>query len=150
VTLEDFGNLSDIIAAIATIATLAYLAYQIRLNTKSNQAATASAWFQQESTVCMFIAQHANIYRRGRANLEALNDDEAIVFQQIVSLEVADVWSGMIQHRNGQISQAELDSYEVTWRNFMTEPGFRSAWADLRAEYDDGFCQWVDGITDTS
>ena len=50
-TLEDIGNLGDFIAAIATIATLAYLAFQIRLNTKSNQASTASAWFEQESTI---------------------------------------------------------------------------------------------------
>ena len=98
-TLEDIGNLGDFIAAIATIATLAYLAFQIRLNTKSNQASTASAWFEQEATIAMFIAQHANIYRRGNANFEELNEDEAVVFLQIVTLQIGDVWSGMIQHK---------------------------------------------------
>ena len=149
-TLEDIGNLGDIIAAIATIATLAYLAYQIRLNTKSNQAATASAWFEQESAIAMFIAQHANVYRRGNANLEELNEDEAVIYLQIVSVEVADVWSGMIQHKSGLISETNLATYEVTWKTYMTEPGFRSAWSILKSEYDEDFCQWIDSISAAS
>ena len=145
--LEDIGNLGDIIAAIATIATLAYLAYQIRLNTKSNQAATASAWFEQESAIAMFIAQHANVYRRGNANFEELNEDEAVIYLQIVTVEVADVWSGMIQHKSGLISETNLATYEVTWKNYMAEPGFRSAWLILKDEYDEDFCLWVDNIS---
>jgi hypothetical protein len=146
-SFEDIGNLGDFIAAIATIATLAYLAYQIKLNTKSNQASTAIAWFGQESTLAMFIAQHANIYRRGNANLEALNEDEAVVFLQIVTIEIADVWSGMIQHRSGLISEFELATYEIMWKNYIAKPGFRSAWLKIRSEYDKDFCQWVDSIS---
>ena len=146
-TLEDIGNLGDFIAAIATIATLAYLAFQIRLNTKSNQASTASAWFERESTIAMFIAQHANIYRRGNANLEELNEDEAVVYMQIVSVEIGDVWSGMIQCKNGLISASDLATYEAMWKNYMAKPGFRSAWLDIRGEYAEDFCQWVDSVS---
>ena len=146
-TIEDFGNLGDFIAAIATIATLAYLAFQIRLNTKSNQASTASAWFEQESAIAMFIAQHANIYRRGNANLEELNEDEAVVFSQIVSLQIGDVWLGMIQYKNGLLSESDLATYEVVWKNYMANPGFRSAWSNLRGEYTEDFRQWVDSVT---
>ena len=146
-TLEDIGNLGDFIAAIATIATLAYLAFQIRLNTKSNQASTASAWFEQESTLAMFIAQHANIYRRGNSSFEELNEDEAVVYLQIVAVEIGDVWSGMVQHKNGLISVADLATYEVIWKNYMAEPGFRSAWSKLRGEYAEDFCQWVDSVS---
>ncbi len=146
-TFEDIGNLGDFIAAIATIATLAYLAFQIRLNTKSNQASTASAWFEQEATLAMFIAQHANIYRRGSTSFEGLNEDEAVVYLQIVALEIGDVWSGMVQHKNGLISETELATYEVMWKNYMAKPGFRSAWSKLRGEYADDFCQWVDSVS---
>jgi hypothetical protein len=146
-TIEDFGNLGDFIAAIATIATLAYLAYQIRLNTKSNKASTGSAWFEQETAVAMFIAQHANIYRRGSANLEALSEDEVVVYLQIVTVEIADVWTGMTQHKNGLISKSELVTYEVMWKNYMAKPGFRSAWSNIRGEYAEDFRQWVDSVS---
>ena len=146
-TLEDIGNLGDIVGAIATIATLAYLAYQIKLNTKSNQASTANSWFEQESTTAMFIAQHANIYRRGNAKLEDLNEDEAVVYLQILSVEIADVWSGKIQYDNGLISEAELATYGVVWKNYMAKPGFRSVWSNLREEYAEDFCQWVDDVS---
>ena len=56
----------------------------------------------------MFIAQHANVYRRGNANLEELNEDEAVIYMQIVTVKVADVWSGMIQHKSGLISETNL------------------------------------------
>jgi hypothetical protein len=146
-TIEDFGNLGEFIAAIATIATLAYLAVQIRLNTKSNQASTASAWFEQESTICMFIAQHANIYRRGNANLEELNEDEKVIFEQIVAVQVADVWSGLIQYQNALISESNLATYGAAWRNYTAEPGFRSVWSNLRGEYEEDFCRWVDSVS---
>jgi hypothetical protein len=147
VTLEDIGNLGELIAATATIATLAYLALQIKLNTKSNQSSTASAWFERESTICTLIAQHATIYRRGNANLEELNEDEAVVYMQIVSVEIGDVWSGMIQYKNGLISESDLATYEVIWKNFMARPGFRSAWLGIRGEYAEDFCQWVDSFS---
>jgi hypothetical protein len=38
-TIEDLGNLGDLIAAIATVATLIYLAQQIRKNSKSVESA---------------------------------------------------------------------------------------------------------------
>ncbi len=143
-TLEDIGNIGELIAAIATVATLAYLALQIRLNTKSNQASTASANLEHEKATAMFIAQHANIYRRGNANFAELNADEAVVYQQIVTVEIGDVWSGMIQYRSGLISESDLATYQVMWKNYMANPGFRSAWSNVRDEYTDEFCQWVD------
>jgi hypothetical protein len=149
-TIEDFGNIGEFIAAIATVATLAYLAVQIRLNTKSNQASTASAWFGQESTIAMFIAQHANIYRRGNVNLEDLNEDEAVVFLQIVSVQIGDVWTGRLYYKNRLITESDLATYETVWKNYMAEPGFRSAWSNLRGEYQEDFCQWVDGISATA
>jgi hypothetical protein len=146
-TLEDIGNIGELIAAIATIATLAYLALQIRLNTKSNQASTISTWFERESTVSIFIAQHANIYRRGNANIENLNEDEAVVYTEIVYLEIGDVFSGMIQYNNGLLSKSDADTYKVSWKNYMTRPGFCSVWMDVGGEYSEEFHQWVDSIS---
>jgi hypothetical protein len=146
-TLEDIGNIGELIAAIATIATLAYLALQIRLNTKSNQASTICAWFERESTISIFIAQHANIYRRGNANIEDLNEDEAVVYMEIVYLQIGDVFSGTVQYNNGLLSKSDVATYEAQWKILMSRPGFCSAWMDVGGEYSEEFRQWVDSLS---
>ena len=74
-TIEDLGNLGDLIAAIATVATLIYLAQQIRKNSKSVEGASVQAILELEITTYALKAQHANVYRRGCANILDLDDD---------------------------------------------------------------------------
>ena len=76
-TIEDLGNLGDLIAAIATVATLIYLAQQIRKNSKSVEGASAQAVLELEITTYALKAQYANVYRRGCANILDLDDDDA-------------------------------------------------------------------------
>ena len=86
-TIEDLGNLGDLVAAIATVATLIYLAQQIRRNSKSVEGASAQAILELEITTFALRAQYANVYRRGCANILDLDDDERVVFEQLVSSE---------------------------------------------------------------
>jgi hypothetical protein len=141
-TLENIGEL---IAVIATIATLVYLALQIRLNAKATQGSTARSWVEQESATAMFIAQYANIYRRGNADFEELNEDEAVVYTQIITVEIGEVWAGQIQFKSGLISELEMDTYHAMLKNYMEKPGFRSVWMNMKDEYPEEFRQWIDG-----
>jgi len=74
-SIEDLGNLGDLIAAIATVATLIYLAQQIRRNAKSVEGSSIQAILELEITTYALRAQYANIYRRGCANILDLDDD---------------------------------------------------------------------------
>ena len=40
-TIQDLGNIGEVVAAVATVVTLVYLAIQIRANTNAVQAAAA-------------------------------------------------------------------------------------------------------------
>jgi hypothetical protein len=95
-TIEDLGNLGEVIAAIATVATLIYLAQQIRKNSSSVQGATTQALLELEITTFALKAQYANVYRRGCANILDLDDDERIVFEQVVSSEMSLFNSGFV------------------------------------------------------
>jgi len=143
-TLQDLGNIGELIAAIATIATLGYLALQIRQNAKSVQGATAQAIVEQEAAAATLIAQHANIYRRGNASIAELNADERVVYEQIIFVEVAQQWSAFSQHKKGLISQQEWAPYHSLWEEFMAKPGFRSVWEELKCHYPEDFCQYFD------
>jgi hypothetical protein len=149
-TLEDIGNIGEVIAAIATIATLAYLALQIKMNTKSVRGSMAQGMQDGERATAALIAQHANVYRRGNASLAELNDDEKVVYEQLIFVEIGEMWSAYDQHQNGLMTQLEMNSYIFLWGKYMTKPGFRSIWSKLRNENPAEFCQWLDNASAAS
>jgi hypothetical protein len=146
-TFQDLGNLGELIAAIATLATLVYLALQIRLNTKAVLGSTAHAIVEQESATSTLIAQHPSIYRRGNASITELNADENVVYQQIIFIEIAEVWSAFSQFQSGLIGRSDLAAYHAEWKIYMAKPGFRSIWSECRHEYPKDFCEFIDKIS---
>jgi len=146
-TIEQLGSLGEIIAAIATLATLGYLALQIRLNAKSVQGAIAQGVIESEIAAAALITQHANIYRRGNANYSDLDDDERTVYEEIVFIEIAQVWNGFTRHQSGLMNETVFKAFCVGWANYMERPGFRLVWETARAEFPEDFCLHFDGVS---
>jgi hypothetical protein len=149
-TLQDLGNLGELIAAIATIATLIYLALQIRQNAKSIQGSTSQSLVNLEVDTFALIAQHANVFRRGCANIADLDADERVVFDQLVLTEISRMYAGFAQYQNGLITESELTEMLSDWQHHLVDqPGFQTAWAGIKHSYPDDFCRRLDeaGVT---
>jgi len=148
VTIEDLGNLGDLIAAIATVATLIYLAQQIRKNSKSVEGASAQALLELETTTYALKAQYANVYRRGCANILDLNDDERVVFEQVVSSEMSLFSSAYIQVQNGLMDDDA--AFDRDWiRFYLKQPGFQEMWSEIKTAYPKDFRQHLDDVEKT-
>jgi hypothetical protein len=147
-TIEDLGNLGDLIAAIATVATLIYLAQQIRKNAKSIEGASVQAILELEITNCALKAQYANVYRRGCANILDLDDDERVVFEQVVSSEMSLFSSVFIQVQNGLMDDDA--AFDRDWiRFYLKQPGFQVIWSEIKTTYPNEFRQHLDDIQKT-
>ena len=147
-TIENLGNLGDLIAAIATVATLIYLAQQIRKNSKSVEGASIQAILELEITTYALKAQYANVYRRGCANILDLDDDERVVFEQIVASEMSLFNSAYLQVRNGLMDDDA--SFDRDWRRFyLKQPGFQEMWSEIKTAYSSEFCQHLDDVQKT-
>jgi len=143
-TIEDLGNLGDLIAAIATVATLIYLAQQIRRNAKSVEGSSIQAILELEITTYELKAQYANVYRRGCANILDLDDDERVIFEQVVSSEMSLFNSAFTQVQNGLMDDDA--SFDRDWiRFYLKQPGFQEMWSDIKTAYPSEFCQHIDG-----
>ena len=144
-TIEDIGNLGDLIAAIATVVTLVYLAQQIRRNAKSVEGASGQALMELEITTYALRAQYANIYRRGCTNISGLDSDERVVFEQVVSAEMSLFSSAFIQIQNGLMD--DDGSYDRDWvRFYLKQPGFQEMWSEIKVAYSREFCQHLDEV----
>jgi hypothetical protein len=145
VTLEELGNLGDLIAAIATLITLAYLAVQIRLNTKSLQGSTAQSYSHLELDTGTLVIQNASVYLRGCKDLSDLNEEERIVFERIVTAEMSLLSSAFIQCQNGLMD--DFDPFIADWKlTYLPHPGFQSVWAAQKSTYPPEFSQYLDEI----
>ena len=148
-TIEDLGNLGDLIAAIATVATLIYLAQQIRRSSKSVEGASGQALMELEITTYALKAQHANVYRRGCTNLLDLDDDERVVFEQVVSAEMSLFSSAFIQVQNGLMDDDA--AFDRDWMRFyLKQPGFQEMWSEIKIAYSSEFCQHLDDVEKTA
>ena len=147
-TIEDLGNLGDLIAAIATVATLLYLAQQIRRSSKSVEGSSVQAILELEITTNAFKAQYANIYRRGCANILDLDDDERVTFEQLVSAEMSLFSSAYIQVQNGLMDDDA--AFDRDWiRFYLKQPGFQEMWSEIKIAYSSEFCQHLDDVQKT-
>ena len=147
-TIEDLGNLGDLIAAIATVATLIYLAQQIGKNTKSVEGASVQAILELEITTYALKAQHANVYRRGCANILDLDGDERVVFEQVVASEMSLFNSAFIQVQNGLMDDDA--SYDRDWiRFYLKQSGFQVIWSEIKTAYPNDFRQHLDNVQKT-
>ena len=147
-TIEDLGNLGDLIAAIATVATLIYLAQQIRKNSKYVQGASTQALLELEITTFALKAKYANVYRRGCANILDLDDDERIVFVQVVSSEMSLFHSAFTQVQNGLIDGNA--AFDRDWKRFyLKQSGFQAIWSEIKIAYPKEFRQHLDAVQKT-
>lgn len=143
------GNLGDLIAAFATIVTLIYLAQQIRKNAKSVTGASSQALMELEISTYALKAQHASVYRRGCANISDLNEDERVIFEQLVSAEMSLLSSAFIQVQNGLMD--DDDTFDRDWiRFYLKQPGFQEMWSEIRIAYAKEFCQHLDEVQKTA
>jgi hypothetical protein len=148
VTIEDLGNLSDLIAAVATVATLVYLAQQIRRNAKSVEGASALSIVELEITTFALKAQYANVYRRGCADILDLDDDEKVVFEQVVASEMSLFSTVFIQVQNGLMDDDA--SFDRDWiRFYLKQSGFQVIWSEIKSTYSNEFCQHLDDVQKT-
>ena len=144
-TLEDLGNLGELIAAVATVATLIYLALQIRQSAKTVQGSSAQSLMHLEVSTFALIAEHAGVYQRGCASIKNLTPEEEVVFEQLVSSVVSMMVSGYIQFQNGLLP--DYDTYLADWENVhLKKPGFQSMWAKIRNGYPEDFCRCLDEV----
>jgi len=101
-----------------------------------------------EITTYALKAQYANVYRRGCVNILDLDDDERVIFEQIVASEMSLFNSAYLQVRNGLMDDDA--SFDRDWKRFyLKQPGFQVIWSEIRSSYPKEFCQHLDDVQKT-
>jgi hypothetical protein len=128
-SIQDLGALGELVAAVATVATLLYLALQIRQNNRNLEEATSASVNQGYASINSRLSsdeQFAEIFIRGREDLEALSPVELERFRAFVQdiLNMAVYADGLQASHHAR--SLHFDSFEVVGSLYQTYPGIRA------------------------
>jgi len=132
-TIQDLGNLGELVAAIETVATLIYLALQIRHNTHATRAASFHSVYDSMNHVNVAVIQNSELTRIWLAGTEGrgtLNPEERHKFD-FTLLSYFHVFETLhYQARLGAGDQDLVMAEERSLRNLLLLPGVRDWWSE--------------------
>ena len=146
-TLEDFGNIGEIVGAIATLGTLLYLAVQVRANTRVMRAEARRSDIIAEAGVYGSIVENADVaelFQRGLADPKSLDTQERIRFAFLLAPFLAVAQLEFLDYKDGLRDSALFERNLSSRLRFLRAPGGREYWDQQRESYDPGFEARVD------
>jgi hypothetical protein len=155
-TIQDWGAIGELVAAVAVVISLAYLAVQIRQNTRQVEdntravrAAAVHSGIQLifENRVAIFSdAETAAIFQKGLDGPGELSPVDQLRFRLICSNAVDALFNTYSQTEASGFSRDTWRAQVATAKRIITTPGGRWFWESYRNEYRSDFQAEVDAM----
>ncbi len=148
-TIQDWGSLGELIAAVATVATLIYLALQIRANTIVSKAEARRATRVAAGGVSLAIVENgevARIFRAGLGDPSKLEPEEWIRFSFLMGQLVGAISAAFDEVDYGVLSEDSISNQKVLIKQFLPTPGGQKFWQQFGPTYPDEFREFVRGL----
>ena len=146
-TIEQLGNIGELIGAVATVATLLYLALQIRANTRATKAearrANRSAHFASFAEI-VASDEVAQIYEKGLQDRSSLTSTERLRFDYMFSRHLGETQLLYEEEDDGFVSPEVVEIEFRTLIPMVSSPGGRAYWTEWRKSYLPGFRERID------
>jgi hypothetical protein len=130
-TLEDLGNIGEIIAAVGVICSLVYLALQVRRNTQQIVRAEYDGLYDRFGDIRRSIYESpdlSRIMRVGTSEPESLNESEMARYSSVMD---AFFVLGMQIHQktlDGALPRPVWEGMTPMYSNWINSPGGRLWW----------------------
>ena len=129
---DAIGAIAESLGVIGVIVTVVYVGVQIKHNSQAVQGATEQALMTQEMALYALVAEHANIYRRGGERIDQLDADEYVVYDNLVSAQMSQLYSAFVQFQRGLIPQSVWAAYTADWPDYRAQTGFCHTWDSIK------------------
>ncbi len=129
-TIQDFGSIGELIAAVATVATLAYLAVQIRQNTKTVRASAHHAMIETANSIAFEFARTENaqlLLKGGRAHGD-LTPEERFKYSLLMRASFGFYEEAYHQYWDGLLDRDVWESRGRTLKEVFAQPGATEWW----------------------
>ena len=148
-TIQDWGSIGELIAAVATVATLVYLAVQIRANTTALRVEARRAESRSGNVFLGAIVASpdvARMFNEGLADPRSLSPEDVTRFIFLLGNLVGAEAGAFDEAHIGFAPESSLGRSRTTLRRFLLSPGGRWFWERFGADYHAEFRSFVDQV----
>ncbi len=138
-TLEDLGNIGEIVGSVGVVASLLYLAMQVHQNTKAERTRAVYSYMQSYGDAIRSVTtstETSRIFRVGGEDPSALDDDERHLYFYQVGQFMTN-WEGLFSlYENGTLGEPRWGAVRADMSSVLTTRGGRSYWTEARQSFD--------------
>jgi hypothetical protein len=146
-TLDDLGNIGELVAAVGVIVSLIYLARQIRQNTRSVQASAFQEAMRDVYAIFDLLASDADlsrIYWASVRDLDSVSPEERRRFASYMLGVFRRMENVVFQTQQGMLDPASWAGIRNTARRSLSQPGGAAWWSRAQDLFSPGFREYVD------
>lgn len=132
-TIQDFGSIGEIVAAIATVASLVYVAIQIRHNTVAVKSAAAQSVHEAFASWYHLLAADASLSQLvtdGLRDYSSLSETDRARFVATFMAFLSYCQDAYIKWREGALSPELWRGWEFVMMNLVNAPGGKVFWEE--------------------
>jgi len=152
ITLQDLGNLGEILGAVGVIVSLLYLAIQIRQNTRSLRASTYQAFsesFRDFRNLLIGNERLGAVWGRGLRSRSELAEPERARFDALLMNFLRGVEVSFYQEANGLLDSEFYKGWIEEALEIWRLPGPREWWSENAQFFNPEFrALWERRLTD--
>jgi hypothetical protein len=142
VTLQDLGNLGEILGALAVVVSLFYVGSQIRQNTAAVRSSTAQAVHDNYAAWYSHLAADGELVRisiQGLKDYASLPDVEKARFVSNFMAFLSYSQNAFYQWREGSLTPQLWVGWEALMINLVSSPGGKQFWAERAYAFGEEF-----------
>jgi len=147
VTLQDLGNIGELVGAIGVVVSLVYLGVQIRQNTRSVRSASFQEAIRDVITITDALAtdrELSRIYWKGLADFDCLEQDERRRFSAYLVGMFRRFENIVYQTRHGALDASSWEGVMETAIITLSRPGGVAWWAQAQDLFPRDFRRYVE------
>jgi hypothetical protein len=146
-SLEDLGNIGEVVAAVGVIISLIYLAVQIRQNTSTVRAAAFQDVVGNSASFLKEVFRDAELTRiwiSGSEDLNSLTGVDRGRFHYLIVTFFRQVENTYNQTRKGLLKFEEWEGIRESVFDGIARPGMRQWWESNAFRFNSGFREFVE------
>ena len=136
---EAINAIAAVAGVIGVIVSIIFLVHEVRHNARAIEGATVQNLMSLEREVFTLMAEHADLFVTGSADIDALSGTDRFRYDRLVSTVMSLIYSAFIQHERGLIDDEVWTAYRNALRRWSTGPGFIASWESFKAGYPSSF-----------
>jgi hypothetical protein len=147
VTLQDLGNIGELVGAVGVAVSLIYLAVQIRQNTRSVRSASFQEAIRDVIAITDALGtdqELSRVYWKGLADFEGLEQDERRRFSAYLVSMFRRFENMVYQMQHGALDRASCEGVMKTAIITLSRPGGSAWWVQAKDLFGEDFQRFVE------